>query len=129
MKTKSYLIFAGGVVTGVVMTLLFLMVMGGSQGGSQDELVMFKQPKQEIHATLFEVFQVLPDGNALAMIRNGGELGELVLFPGTEESAFYDGQRIGVPEGKRVMQVGTFRYTTAQDFVKTVPVVRIVKRE
>lgn len=129
MKTKSYLIFAGGVVAGVVMTLLFLMVMGSSQGDSQEELVMFKQPKQEIHATLFEVRQVYQDDYALATIREGDEYLEMVLLMKSDGSVFYDGREIRVGKGQRALMVGTFRYTTVLDFVKTVPVVRIVNRK
>lgn len=53
----------------------------------------------------------------------------MVLLMKSDGSVFYDGREIRVEKGQRALMVGTFRYTTALDFVKTVPVVRIVNRK
>lgn len=130
-RTKSILTFLGGLVAGVVLTfvslILWEMVVNDSTSAN-DELTLFDQPIQELRATEFEVFQVLPDGAALANITDGENRWTVVLFLPSDGVAYYDDQRIHVPSGKRSVQIGTYRYVTNRDFVKTVPVVEIVDR-
>lgn len=130
-RTKSILTFLGGLVTGVVLTfvslILWEMAVNNSMSAN-DELTLFDQPIQELRATEFEVFQVLPDGAALANIADGENRWTTVLFLPDEGVAYYDDQRIRVPTGKRAVQIGTYRYVTSREFVKTVPVVEIVDR-
>lgn len=130
-RTKSILTFLGGLVTGVVLTFVFLIFLGLAQaysGSTNKDLTLFDGPGQELRATEFKVFQVLPDGAALANIADGENRWTTVLFLPDEGVAYYDDQRIHVPAGKRAMQIGTYRYVTPRDFVKTVPVVEIVDR-
>lgn len=130
-RTKSILTFLGGLVTGVVLTLVSLILWEMAVNDStsaNDELTLFDQPIQELRATEFEVFQVLPDGAALANITDGENRWTVVLFLPSDGVAYYDDQRIHVPSGKRSVQIGTYRYVTNRDFVKTVPVVEIVDR-
>lgn len=49
----------------------------------------------------------------------------VVMFQVSEENSYYDDQVISLPNGKCFKQVGTYRYTTQQDMVKTVPVIAI----
>lgn len=130
-RTKSILTFLGGLVAGVVLTLVSLILWEMAVNDStsaNDELTLFDQPIQELRATEFEVFQVLPDGAALANITDGENRWTVVLFLPSDGVAYYDDQRIHVPSGKRSVQIGTYRYVTNRDFVKTVPVVEIVDR-
>lgn len=130
-RTKSILTFLGGLVTGVVLTFVFLIFLGLAQaysGSTNKDLTLFDGPGQELRATEFEVFQVLPDGAALANIKDVADWGTVVLFLPDEGVAYYDDQRIRVPAGKRAVQIGTYRYVTSREFVKTVPVVEIVDR-
>lgn len=130
-RTKSILTFLGGLVTGVVLTFVSLILWEMAVNDStsaNDELTLFDQPIQELRATEFEVFQVLPDGAALANITDGENRWTVVLFLPSDGVAYYDDQRIHVPSGKRSVQIGTYRYVTNRDFVKTVPVVEIVDR-
>ena len=122
-RTKSILTFLGGLVTGVVLTFVVSTIIS-SASSSDDELVIFDQPGQEIEAEYFWVMQVFPDGDALAMIMPS--VGTIVLLLADETTSYYDGQNIDVPDGKRAVQIGTYRYVTKSELVKTVPVVEIV---
>ena len=53
-------------------------------------------------------------------------LGTVVLFVGDESTSYYDSQKINVPKGKVVKQVGTYSYMTQNEMYKTVPVVEIM---
>ncbi len=72
----------------------------------------------------YQVFQVLPDGNALAFKCDSEYdkhcLGE-VVFLVQRDVSFYDGLKVTIP--KPTIE-GTYRYETRNGFVKTVPVVR-----
>lgn len=127
-KTKSILIYVGGVLTGIVLTFAFLIVLNALSNSQSDDIVMIENPTQQIKATSFSVFQVLPDGSALATADDFESLGLVVLFQSKNGAAYYDDQNIAVPSGKYVLQVGTFRYKTAKEIEKTVPVVEIVNR-
>ena len=127
-RTKFILTYIGGIVTGVVLTfiLIFLMAFIGNSSSMNNDITMFDEPQQEINAYKLEVMQVLPNGNALATTKSP-EYGLVVLFL-AEDGIYYDDQEIVVPSNKRVMQVGTYRYPTRNETVKTVPVVRILDR-
>lgn len=125
-RTKSVLIYIGGVITGIIVTFIFLSVLAKNQAPN-DSIVMFEKPSQEIEANSFEVIQVLPDGSALARAEDYQNWGMIVvLFLADEETSYYDNQEIKIPSGKHVMQTGTYRYITRQEMVKTVPVVEIM---
>ena len=72
----------------------------------------------------YKVFQVLPDGNALAFKCDSEYdkhcFGE-VVFLVQREVPFYDGLKVTI--AKPIME-GTYRYETRDAFVKTVPIVR-----
>lgn len=129
-RTKSILLFVGGMVTGIVITIAFLVCLGWYKThdeSNNDDVVMFEKPQQEIKAKTFRVMQVLPDGSALATVDDGIDspnFGMVVALPGGNGMSYYDDQRIEVPSGKRVMQVGTYKYMTRQNVEKTVPIVQ-----
>lgn len=133
-RTKFILTYVAGIITGVVIVfaISFYTVMNFSEGETKNQAVqLFDSPKQEIKATSFKVIQVLPDGSALATYDNiipekdTPEYGMVVMFQVSEENSYYDDQVISLPKGKCFKQVGTYRYTTQQDIVKTVPVIAI----
>ena len=71
-----------------------------------------------------EILQVLKPNMALA------EVGKypnriMVLLINNDDKAYYDNQKISIPTNKCARQIGTYRYTTKSDFVKTVPAVVI----
>ena len=93
-----------------------------------NDIVMFEKPQQEIKVKSFEVMQVLPDGSALAIVEDMDNFGMIVLFLADEGTSYYDDQKIDVPSGKKVMQVGTYKYVTRNEMEKTVPVVEILDK-
>lgn len=124
-KTKTILTYLGGVLTGVVLTFVFAFMVGTASSSAGD-VVMFDKPLKEISGS-FEVLQVLPNGNALAMAKNNEDFGLVVLFLADKDVAYYDDMKVETPAGKRLMQVGTFKYITAQEIERTVPVVEFLE--
>ena len=117
----------GGVITGLVLTfVLAFMVTYQRNSMPFNDIVMFEKPQQEIKVTSFKVMQVLPNGNALASVEDRDNFGMIVLFLAEEGTSFYDKQKIDVPSGKKVMQIGTYKYVTRKDIEKTVPIVNIL---
>ena len=72
----------------------------------------------------YRVFQVLPDGNALAVECDSEYdkycYGDVALLA-KREKPFYDGIKVTIP--KPTIE-GTYRYETRDNFIKTVPIVR-----
>lgn len=136
-KRKLIAAYAGGVVSGIVLTIafaFFLAVLSRSRenGANGEEGVqLFESPKQVINAESFRVVQVTPSGNALAVYtelvgaEDSPEYGTVVLFLADEKTSFYDDKVISLPKGKCFRQMGTYRYTTRENIQKTVPVLGI----
>lgn len=129
-RTKSILIYVGGIVTGIIFTFAFLYFLASknTNGGYSDNIVLFEKPQQKINVKSFEIMQVFPNGNALATVEDFSNLGMVVLFLADNETPYYDDQKINVPTGKCVRQIGTYKYNTASDFEKTVPVIKIMDK-
>lgn len=129
-RTKFILTYLGGVLTGIILTfvLAFMVTYQGNSSSLGDDIVMFEKPQQEIKATSFEVMQVLPNGSALARVEDMDNFGMIVLFLADKGTSYYDDQKIDVPSGKKVMQVGTYKYVTRSEMEKTVPVVEILDK-
>lgn len=127
-RTKFILTYFGGVLTGIVLTFVFafMVTCQGNSSPLGNDIVMFEKPQQEIKVTSFEVMQVLPDGSALARVEDMDNLGMIVLFLADKGTSYYDNQKIDVPSGKKVMQIGTYKYVTRSEMEKTVPVVEIL---
>ena len=89
---------------------------------------MFEKPRGIVPGKVFEVMQVLPDGSALATVDDmeSDTFGTIVLFVGDESTSYYDSQKINVPKGKVIKQVGTYSYLARNEMYKTVPVVEIM---
>ena len=130
LKVKFILTYVAGIVTGIVLLFVvgFFMAKSQATSASNDDVVMFEKPRCIVPGKVFEVMQVLPDGSALATVDDfeSGNLGTIVLFVGDESTSYYDSQKINVPEGKVVKQVGTYSYMACNEMYKTVPVVEIM---
>ena len=129
-KTKFILTYVGGVVTGIVLVFAFAFIVNSTQQGLANaisrDVVMFEKPQQVVAARNLRVIQVLPDGSALATVdimENNG--GMVVMFLAKEGVSYYDDQKIKVPSGKCLRQVGTYTYESKMG-MKTVPVVEIM---
>lgn len=129
-RTKFILTYLGGVLTGIVLTFVFAFMVTYQENSSPlgNDIVMFEKPQQEIKVTSFEVMQVLPDGSALARVKDADNFGIIVLFLADKGTSYYDDQKIDVPSGKKVMQIGTYKYVTRSEMEKTVPVVEILDK-
>lgn len=127
-RTKSVLIYIGGIVTGIILTFVILLFVAksNSDNPSNDNMIIFEQPQQKIDAKSFEVLQVLPDGNALATVESNENFGMIVMFLANKNAIYYDNQKIEVPTGKCARQIGTYRYMTRNNIEKTVPIIDIV---
>lgn len=127
-RTKSILIYIGGIVTGIILTFVILLFVAksNSDNPSNDNMIIFEQPQQKIDAKSFEVLQVLPDGNALATVESNENFGMIVMLLANKNATYYDDQKIEVSTGKCARQIGTYRYMTRNNIEKTVPIIDIV---
>ena len=125
---KKALIFIGGLVSGNVLTILALVIVS-YYSNSNSDYSFFEKAGERIDYNAFEVFQVLDNGDALAKGREYGDYsiatGITVLIIGKEDHSYYDDQIIEIPEGKYARQIGTFKYITNSNMVKTVPIIDI----
>ncbi len=130
-KTKFILTYVAGIVTGVVLTFMVGFLVTKLQArSSSDEIVMFDKPRGVVPGDMFEVMQVMPDGSALATGCSilSDNYGTIVLFIGDESTSYYDNQKIYVPDGKVLKQVGTYSYMARNEMYKTVPIVKIMAK-
>ena len=138
---KKGLVFVLGMVVGALLTIIVFYRLGsgsseGGNGGSapygDSGISLFSEPGEVMALKSFKLFQVLPNGTALAQssekasVRYDFEYGDpIVLFLPEDGVTYYDDLVIKVPSGKSVRQVGTYRYETKNEFVKTVPIVKV----
>lgn len=136
VKTKFILTYVGGIVTGIVLMYVFALVVNSTQQGQVNminrNVVMFDEPNQAIKAKTLEVMQVLPNGCALATVGyssyddvEDNNYGMVVMFLAKQGVSYFDDQKISVPFGKCLRQVGTYTYESKMG-MKTVPVVEIM---
>lgn len=94
-RTKSILIYVSGIVTGIILTFAFLNFLASknTNRGYSDNIVLFEKPQQKLNVKSFEIMQVLPNGNALATVKDLSDLGMVVLFLANNEKSYYDDQK------------------------------------
>lgn len=127
-RTKTILIYLSGLFTGIVLSVAFVFITLWQTASSQydSKIIIFDKPQQELKEKVFDVFQVLPNGNALANSEPRIDSPSIVaLFLANEKMPYYDAQRITVPSGKRIVQIGIYKYYTDKGIEKTVPVLEI----
>lgn len=123
---KKIWVFIVGVITGIVLTVLFATVSYVSSTSSNSGLNMFEEPGEcLISRSSLKIFQVLEPTAALAMIKDDFSSGAYLLV-NNEGKSYYDDQVIKLPTGKCFKQIGTYQYPTKDDRLKTVPVVQIL---
>jgi hypothetical protein len=127
---KKWLFFGGGIITGVILTMLFLFVL--AKGKQNDDFKLFEKPGEEINMNAFKVFQVLDDGVALVHGKSNEKYdiygGPVYLLINDEGSYYTDDEIVEVPEGKVVRKVGVYHYQTNIEFYKTVSVIEIMDK-
>ncbi|MGI6074627.1 MAG: hypothetical protein ACOYEA_08315 [Fermentimonas sp.] len=103
-------------------------VSSNRHASSNSDMVLFDEPKQEVKMRTLKVEEVLSNGDALASCNDlSSSFGTDVLFLADGSNSYYDGQIIEVPGGKRLMQIGTYKYRRYSS-QKTVPIVKIMNR-
>lgn len=124
--------FVLGMVTGIVVTFVFFLILGlavNKSSHTMDGVDYFENVGQVMQVQEYKVMQVLPNGNALATELSNEEYGwyhgSVVLIVARDDSHYYDDQIVKKSLGKSFRQVGTYRYETKQGFVKTVPAVTL----
>ncbi|MDE6445769.1 MAG: hypothetical protein K2L06_02760 [Alistipes sp.] len=124
---KNLLIFIAGAITGIVFIILLSLFIStvNNQG-----ITMFDEPGDYIQGNRFQVLQEVSPGAALAHAEDkeygiSSFTGVLVLFVNDEGKRYYDEEIIKIPQGKRVRQIGIYKYESKAEIAKTVPVVRI----
>lgn len=123
---KKIWVFIVGVITGIVLTVLFATVSYVSSTSSNSGLNMFEEPGEcLISRSSLKIFQVLEPTAALAIIKDDFSSGAYLLV-NNEGKTYYDDQVIKLPTGKCFKQIGTYQYPTKDDRLKTVPVVQIL---
>lgn len=139
---KKWQFFCGGLVTGVVLTILFAVVINSlsigkeDNGGTQesvgessmkDDIKLFDEPGDIIEENSLKVFQVLTDHAAL--VRNiNSYVGTVYLITNKDNEYYYDTQEIDIPKNKVIRQIGIYRYPTQNDIIKTVPIIMIMDK-
>lgn len=88
---------------------------------------LFDAPGQKIPGRQFEVDKVLADGSAIARYdyvglanSDASLMGLTVFFSAKEGVHYYDNQIIKIPSGKKLRQIGSYKY-----YSETIPVVDI----
>lgn len=114
---KYLLAYLGGVFSGVifVLAILFVFSIGDSEERFKEDLTMLKKPQTTIDTKTLEITDVLDNGSAIA---RGDDFRTEVLILAKDSSAFFDHQKIKVPDGKCIKKIGTFK-----QYGKTIPVV------
>lgn len=124
LNHEKLLLFFGGFVSGVVAVILVVVLINifSQSNDGFPGLTRFSEKGECIAASGdIRVMQVLAPNVALAWTQEM----LLVLLIDNDGKSYYDGQRITIPYGKCARQIGTYRYTTKDEFEKTVPAVVI----
>ncbi len=127
---KKWMIFGGGIITGVILTILFLFVL--ARGKQSNDFKLFEKPGEEIQVNAFKVFQVLDDGVALVNGKSDDKYdyydGPVYLLINDVGNYYTDDEIIEVPKGRVVRKVGVYHYQTKMELDKTVSVIEIMDK-
>lgn len=130
---KKWLIFGGGVLTGIVLTIVFAFVLS-KHNTNNNGITWFDKPGEVINGDAFKVIQVIGKDAALVMGKSDNTfnlgidmyMGAVYLITNDEGKYYYDDEIIKVTDGKIVRQVGVYKYKTNSNSVKTVPIIVIM---
>lgn len=126
---KKGIVYLLGILTGIILTILFLNIYSRLVVGNKDRgITYFQEPGKVMAEQSYQVFQVFANGNALAMAKSTDSdlyLGITALILAQEGTTYYDKQIIEPEIGKCFRQVGTYYYTSMGNGDKTVPVIAL----
>ena len=126
---KKALLFIGGLITGVVLTVLVAVLINAANQPNDGfpGLTVFPEKGECIMSKgELEVMQTLASNAALAWTGDFLDSDRLlVLLINYDGISYYDDQKIKIPSGKCARQIGTYQYTSRNEIMKTVPAVVI----
>jgi len=146
---KKWLFLIGGVVMGVIFTLVITIIANSEDNTTVDEVNNTTQvnntsffdedetPGEILNVKSFKVFRVYNQAEAFVhgQDNDGYYIGTVYLLRYKIEdlvlkkvSPFYEGQIINVPKGKVARLFGTHRYFNNEGYYRSFPVVRIVDK-
>lgn len=144
---KQWMIFFSGFLTGVVVMVILALFLSKTRDTRNDDsniinsesetrdnnpegVKMFDEPGDIINERSFKVFQVIAENGALVNGKGDGHslyIGPVYLLINNDGKYYYDEEKINIPKGKVVRQVGIYQYETKNEFIKTVPIIEILK--
>lgn len=127
---KKIWVYLLGVLTGIVVTIVVLGVIGASSK-SLSGMSFFEQPGDIIELSSVKVFQAHGDGAALAYCKGNEPFdmygNPVVLLYNEDGTPYYDDQIVKAPSGKCFRQVGIYRYSSRMGD-RTVPIVMLLDK-
>ena len=125
---KKIWFFILGIITGIILTILFAVIMSNYSNRNTSGLTLFEQPGDCVGKKSAKVFQVIGTDTALVnevekLKYSGTEVysGKTMLIANKEGKTYYDEQIIEAPKCFR--QIGVFKYQSRNGIDNTVPVV------
>lgn len=132
---KKFLIFIGGFIVGILVTIFVSYIFTRANKPNDGDLLgltFFEEKGECITKSEIKIFQVVNQNTALAKTVEYGKYGIreysdeiVVLIIDFNGKTFYDDQKIKIPKDKCARQIGTYQYTTKSEFEKIVPAVVI----
>ncbi|MFQ6730008.1 MAG: hypothetical protein ACLRFK_03080 [Alphaproteobacteria bacterium] len=113
--------FVLGMATGIALSGLFV---AGTAPTDSSVVTMLDEPGDCLTTSNLTVFQVLAPNMALAAIDSSFD-SLLFLVTNDDGQIYYDAQVIKVPNKKCFRQIGTYKYKTKSQNMRTVPIVKI----
>ncbi|MPL64106.1 hypothetical protein SDC9_09757 [bioreactor metagenome] len=130
---KNFIYFFLGVISGIIVTFLFLYIITrdeNTQNGEDNLIGLIKFEKEGDcigNNKNLKILQVIKPNIALAELENDNYDYESTIFLiiNNEGKYYYDNQKISIPKGKCTKQIGIYNYSTKIGLDKTVPAVII----
>ena len=127
---KSFLFFVAGMIVMFVGLSIF-GVYNEMYSGDRDipglSYLSEKQVGKTFEYRSIKIMQAHSQNTALVLPNQLLATEPVMFLLGNESDAFYDDQIINIPKGYKLIQVGTYKYTTREKFEKIVPAVAILK--
>lgn len=117
-------------IAGVIVTLACLVGIGiYNEATSGDISGLTYLSEQQVGTTFnYKKIRIIQaQSQRTALVLPIDEYNPAMLLVGTEQDAFYDEQIINIPNGYRLIQIGTYEYKNRENITKTVPAVAILK--
>lgn len=125
---KKIWVFILGILTGIILTILFAVIVSNFSNKDTSGLTVFDKPGECVGKKSAKVFQVIGVDAALVnevekLQYSGMEVysGKTMLITNRQGKTYYDEQIVKAPKCFR--QIGIFKYRSRNGMDNTVPVV------